>query len=196
LRTARAAGLKKGLALIQSNFNRSRRLSDEQKAEYFSRITGATDYAAVADCDLVVEAVFESMDVKKQIFGELDKVCKPGAFMCSNTSALNIDEIASATSRPEYVMGTHFFSPANVMKLLENVKGSKTSEETIASMMEWGKNIGKWCILVGNCPGFVGNRMVGFYGGQARVMLEEGLLPTDVDGAVSDRLPAPSVFLL
>jgi 3-hydroxyacyl-CoA dehydrogenase len=125
------------------------------------------------------------MDVKKQIFAQLDQVCKPGAFLCSNTSALNIDEIASATSRPEFVMGTHFFSPANVMKLLENVRGAKTSDETIASMMEWGKKIGKWCILVGNCPGFVGNRMVGFYGGQARVMLEEGLSPTDVDGAVS-----------
>ena len=122
--------------LIQSNFNRSRRLSDEQKAEYFARIQGVTDYNALADCDLVVEAVFESMDVKKKIFAELDAVCKPGAFMCSNTSALNIDEIASATSRPEYVMGTHFFSPANVMKLLENVRGKWTSDATVAALMQ------------------------------------------------------------
>ena len=144
---------------------------------------------------------------KTDIFAQLDKICKPGAFICSNTSALDIDEIASATSRPgknccciclhvsrgvctkyliaEYVMGTHFFSPANVMKLLENVKGKYTSDLTIASMMQWGKKIGKWCILVGNCPGFVGNRMVGLYGGQARIMLEEGLLPSQVDGAAT-----------
>ena len=179
-------GLAKGLAAVEANFNRSRRLTDEQKVEYFGRMPGSTDYADLADCDLVVEAVFENMEVKKEIFAQLDKVCKPGAFMCSNTSALNIDEIASATTRPEFVMGTHFFSPANVMKLLENVRGAKTSELTIASMMEWGRNIGKWCILVGNCPGFVGNRMVGFYGGQARVMLEEGLLPQEVDGAAAN----------
>ena len=180
-----AEGLAKGLALIESNFNRSRRLSDVQKAEYFGRITGTVSMEDLGDADLVVEAVFEDMDVKKEIFAKLDTICKPGAFICSNTSALDIDEIASVTSRPEYVMGTHFFSPANVMKLLENVRGKHTSELTIASMMQWGKKIGKWCILVGNCPGFVGNRMVGLYGGQARVMLEEGLLPHEVDGAAT-----------
>lgn len=123
---------------------------------------------------------------KRQIFKTLDGICKPGAFLCSNTSALNIDTIASVTKRPEFVMGTHFFSPANVMKLLENVRGAKTSDLTIASMMEWVRVIGKWPILVGNCPGFVGNRMVNFYTGQATVMLEEGASVQDVDGAATE----------
>merc|ERR1719201_2938157 len=124
------------------------------------------------------------MDVKKDIFKKLDTVAKAGAFICSNTSALDIDAIAAVTSRPEYVMGTHFFSPANVMKLLENVRGSKTSDLTIATCMKWGKDIGKWPILVGNCPGFVGNRLIGVYSGMAAKILETGAFPADVDGAV------------
>jgi len=118
------------------------------------------------------------------IFKKLDAVAKPGAFLCSNTSALNIDKIADATSRPEYVMGTHFFSPANVMKLLENVRGTKTSDVTIATCMAWGKEIGKWPILVGNCPGFVGNRLIGQYSGMAGRILEGGAMPADVDSAI------------
>merc|ERR1719174_3390230 len=133
---------------------------------------------------MIVEAVFEDMDTKKDIFKKLDAVAKPGAFLCSNTSALNIDTIASVTSRPEYVMGTHFFSPANVMKLLENVRGAKTSPVTIATCMAWGKEIGKWPILVGNCPGFVGNRLIGQYSGMAGKILEAGALPADVDSAI------------
>lgn len=175
--------LKKGMGVITSNFKRSKRLSEEQKTQYIGNMSGTVNMADLADCDLVVEAVFEEMSIKKDIFTKLDKVCKPGAFLCTNTSYLSIDEIASVTSRPEFVMGTHFFSPANVMKLLENVKGSKTSEVTIASMMAWGKRIGKTCILVGNCHGFVGNRMVQFYSGSARKMLDMGLLPEHVDGA-------------
>jgi len=147
------------------------------------RIKGTTQYSDMSQADLIVEAVFEDMDIKKKIFKQLDSICKPGAFLCSNTSFLDIDEIASVTSHPELVMGTHFFSPANVMKLLENVKGAKTSDVTIASMMEWGKRIGKWAILVGNCDGFVGNRMMKFYGGQARLMALEGATPTAIDKA-------------
>jgi len=177
--------LKKGMGVITSNFKRSKRLSEEQKAQYIGNMSGTVNMADLADCDLIVEAVFEEMGIKKDIFTKLDKVCKPGAFLCSNTSYLSIDEIASVTSRPECVMGTHFFSPANVMKLLENVKGAKTSELTIASMMAWGKRIGKTCILVGNCHGFVGNRMVQFYSGSSRKMLEMGLLPEHVDGAAA-----------
>merc|ERR1719473_836166 len=124
------------------------------------------------------------MDIKQQIFKKLDEIAKPGAFLVSNTSALDIDKIASATSRPEYVMGTHFFSPANVMLLLENVRGSKTSDETIATCMKWGKDIGKWPILVGNCPGFVGNRLIGQYSGMAATILEAGAFPADVDSAI------------
>mmetsp|Transcript_156877 Transcript_156877/g.273034 ORF Transcript_156877/g.273034 Transcript_156877/m.273034 type:complete len:422 (+) Transcript_156877:1-1266(+) len=176
--------LKKGMELIESNFKRSRRLSDEQKKEYLGNMSGTINMQDIADCDLIVEAVFESMDIKKDIFGKLDKICKPSAFLCSNTSFLSIDEIASATSRPDKVMGTHFFSPANVMKLLENVKGSKTSEVTIASMMHWGKQIGKACILVGNCWGFVGNRLVVHYNSRSHQLLGLGLTPEEVDGAL------------
>jgi 3-hydroxyacyl-CoA dehydrogenase len=124
------------------------------------------------------------MQTKKDIFKKLDAVAKPGAFLCSNTSALNVDEIAAVTSRPEFVMGTHFFSPANVMKLLENVRGKKTSDVTISTCMNWGKEIGKWPILVGNCPGFVGNRLIFVYSGMASKALEAGALPADVDAAI------------
>jgi len=178
-----AAFLEKGLAQIDANYARSKRLSAEKKKTLRSRITGVPSFKELRDCDLVVEAVFEDMATKQDIFRQVDAVLKPGAFLCSNTSELSIDEIASVTSRPELVMGTHFFSPANVMKLLENVRGAKTSDETIATMMEWGRRIGKWCILVGNCHGFVGNRMIASYNKTAREMLLEGLQPHEVDAA-------------
>jgi len=181
------AGLERGMGLIQSNYARSvKRGSRSQKSvdEALGNIEGTTDYAAFGDCDIVVEAVFEDMDVKKQIFSKLDQVTKPGALLCSNTSALDIDEIAAATSRPELVMGVHFFSPANVMKLLENVRGAKSSDQTISTCMKWGKTIGKWPILVGNCPGFVGNRLIGKYNEMARVVLAQGALPQQVDAAI------------
>nr|QJU71803.1 peroxisomal bifunctional protein [Gambierdiscus pacificus] len=181
--------LQKGMGAIKSNWERSVKRGSrtaDSVAKSLSLIKGTVDYKDFSQCDLVVEAVFEDIETKKQIFQKLDEVCKPGAFMCSNTSALNIDAIASATKRPEFVMATHFFSPANVMKLLENVRGAKTSDLTIASMMEWGRVISKWPILVGNCPGFVGNRMVNFYGGQARVMLEEGASVEQVDAAATE----------
>lgn len=128
--------------------------------------------------------VLQDMSVKKNIFAKLDSVCKDSAILCTNTSALDIDEIASVTQRPKSVMGAHFFSPANAMKLLENVRGKLTSDVTIASVMEWGKRLGKWAILVGNCHGFVGNRMVYPYRAAARRLALEGNNPVDIDDAL------------
>jgi 3-hydroxyacyl-CoA dehydrogenase len=180
-------GLERGLALIESNYARSvKRGSRTQQSvdACRARIVGTLMYEDLAQCDMIVEAVFEDMDTKKQIFRKLDEVAKPGAFICSNTSMLDIDAIAAETSRPEYVMGTHFFSPANVMKLLENVRGAKTSDLTIATCMAWGKRIGKWPILVGNCHGFVGNRLIGQYSGMATKVLDMGVMPVEVDSAI------------
>jgi 3-hydroxyacyl-CoA dehydrogenase len=135
----------------------------------------------VGEADLVIEAVFENMEVKKQVFARLDKAARPGIVLASNTSTLDIDQIASATSRPEWVMGMHFFSPANVMRLLENVRGSKTNAVAIATATEFGKKIGKLPVLVGNCDGFVGNRMTGKRTPQVEKLLLEGCLPQDID---------------
>ena len=175
------AGLDRGLALIDANYARSRSMTASQKQAARSLLTPTTRYEDFKDCDLVVEAVFEDMSVKKKIFQTLNKVCRHDCYVCSNTSALDIDVLADQLDDPSRCMGTHFFSPANVMKLLENVRATNTSDTCVASMMAWGRKIGKWVILVGNCNGFVGNRMVGFYGGQARVMVEEGAYPSTVD---------------
>jgi 3-hydroxyacyl-CoA dehydrogenase len=134
----------------------------------------------------VIEAVFEGMALKKQVFAELDRVCKPGAILASNTSTLNIDEIASSTSRPASVIGTHFFSPANVMRLLEIVRGKATSKEVIATCMQLSKKLGKIGVLVGNCRGFVGNRMFGPYRREAQFLVEEGASVEAVDKALVD----------
>jgi 3-hydroxyacyl-CoA dehydrogenase len=130
--------------------------------------------------------VFENMDIKKDIFGKLDKIAKPGAILATNTSYLNVDEIASATSRPESVIGLHFFSPANVMRLLEIVRGDKTSKPVIATSMKLAKTIGKVGVLVGVCPGFVGNRMLSSRQGQAQAVVAEGAMPWDVDRVLYD----------
>src|SRR5690606_16444140 len=130
-------------------------------------IEGVTDYAALADVDLVVEAVFEDMAVKQQVFERLDAVCKPDAILASNTSSLNLDEIAAFTRRPEDVVGLHFFSPANVMRLLEVVRGQQTSHEVLASAMAVGRKLKKVAVVVGVCDGFVGNRMLFQYGREA-----------------------------
>lgn len=185
------AGLDRGLATIDANFARSvKRGSTSRASAMHARalIIGTLEISSLRECDLVVEAVFEDMSVKKQIFAELDRVCKPDAILCSNTSALDIDEIATAvcaTRRPR-MMGAHFFSPANVMKLLENVRGKWTSDATVAALMQWGRRIGKTAILVGNCPGFVGNRMIAVYGAHARAMLEEGATPLQIDSAATE----------
>lgn len=149
-------------------------------------VQGVTDYAALADVDLVIEAVFEDMGVKQQVFERLDAVCKPGAILASNTSSLDLNQIAAFTSRPEDVVGLHFFSPANVMRLLEVVRGERTSHEVLATSMALGKTLKKVAVVVGVCDGFVGNRMVFQYGREAEFLLEEGATPQQVDAALRD----------
>ncbi|KAM8933795.1 peroxisomal bifunctional enzyme-like [Pelodytes ibericus] len=144
------------------------------------------DFAEIRDVDLIIEAVYENLPLKKDIFRKLSSIAKPDAFLCTNTSGLNIDDIASVTNRPQQVIGTHFFSPANIMKLLEVVKGHHTSLATIATAMSLGKTLGKVAVLVGNCPLFVGNRMLVQYLEQANYLLEEGCNPEDVDQAMED----------
>ena len=149
-------------------------------------IQGTTDWKAVADADIVIEAVFEEMPIKKEVFAKLDAIAKPDAVLATNTSTLDVDEIASATKRPESVIGTHFFSPANVMRLLENVRGAKSSKTTIATAMAVGRRIGKVPVLVGVCYGFVGNRMLHQRGLQAEKLILEGALPHQVDKVLTD----------
>ncbi|MBK1657666.1 3-hydroxyacyl-CoA dehydrogenase NAD-binding domain-containing protein [Paracraurococcus ruber] len=182
--TSREA-LEKGLARCEANWQRTVSSGRLSQAEYEKRralLSGTTEFEkAVGVADLVIEAVFENMQVKKEVFARLDKAARPGVVLASNTSTLSIDEIASATQRPELVVGMHFFSPANVMRLLENVKGSKSNPTAIATATEVGKRIGKLPILVGNCDGFVGNRMTGKRGPQIEKLLLEGCLPQDID---------------
>jgi 3-hydroxyacyl-CoA dehydrogenase len=177
--------LAKGLARCHANWERSVASGRLSQAEYEKRkalLAGSTDLeGTVAKADLVIEAVFENMEVKKEVFARLDRAARPGVVLASNTSTLSIDEIASATARPELVLGMHFFSPANVMRLLENVRGAKTSWTAIATATEFGKRIGKLPVLVGNCDGFVGNRMTGKRGPQIEKLLLEGCLPQDID---------------
>jgi 3-hydroxyacyl-CoA dehydrogenase len=177
--------LQKGLARCHANWERTVSTGRLSQADYEKRkalLTGSTDFeGTVAKADLVIEAVFENMAVKKEVFARLDKAARPGVPLASNTSTLSIDEIASATSRPELVVGMHFFSPANVMRLLENVRGAKSSPAVIATATEFGKRIGKLPVLVGNCDGFVGNRMTGKRGPQVEKLLLEGCLPADID---------------
>jgi 3-hydroxyacyl-CoA dehydrogenase len=177
--------LQKGLARCEANWQRTVKSGRLSEADYGKRralLSGTTDFEkAVGEADLVIEAVFENMAVKKEVFARLDKAARPGIVLASNTSTLSIDEIASATKRPELVIGMHFFSPANVMRLLENVRGAKTSAAAIATATEVGKRIGKLPVLVGNCDGFVGNRMTGKRGPQLEKLLLEGCLPQDID---------------
>lgn len=173
--------LDRGLGVVRKNYERSRSTTAEQVEQRMALITGSTDKADFADCDMVIEAVFEDMELKKSIFRDLDEICKPGAIMASNTSALDINEIAAVTSRPESVIGMHFFSPANVMKLLENVRGDASSDSVVATTMAIGKKIGKVAVMVGVCPGFVGNRMLFMRGAEAERMLMEGATPAQID---------------
>jgi 3-hydroxyacyl-CoA dehydrogenase len=178
--------LDRGISVIRRNYERSRSAKPEETEARMSRLTGSLDMSALADCDLVIEAVFERMDVKKDIFQKLDAICKPGAILATNTSGLNIDEIASATKRPEAVIGLHFFSPANVMKLLEVVRADHTSKEVIATSMKLARRIGKIAVLVGVCPGFVGNRILGARQREANKLIMEGAMPWDVDRVLYD----------
>ncbi|MFC4699604.1 3-hydroxyacyl-CoA dehydrogenase NAD-binding domain-containing protein [Glaciecola siphonariae] len=179
--------LDKGLALIRRNYENSAKkgkLTSEQVEQRMSLLTGVTDYDALSDVDLVIEAVFEKMSVKKEVFSALDRVCKPGAILATNTSTLDINEIAEATSRPQDVIGLHFFSPANVMKLLEIVRADKTSDEVIKTAMKLAKTIRKVGVLVGVCFGFVGNRMIEVYGREANRLMLEGATPEQVDRVI------------
>ncbi len=183
------AALDRGLANIQKNYANSvkrGRFTQEFVHERLKLIRPRLNYGEFAGVDMVVEAVFESMALKKEVFSQLDRVCKPGAILATNTSSLDIDEIASATSRPQSVIGTHFFSPANVMRLLEIVRGAATSKEVIATCMQLSKKLGKVGVLVGNCMGFVGNRMFGPYRREAQFLVEEGASVEAVDHALYD----------
>ena len=179
--------LDRGLATIKRNYANSvkkGRFSQEVMDQRMGLITPTLTYDGFEEADIVTEAVFEGMELKKQVFGELDKICKSDAVLASNTSTLNIDEIASATSRPEWVIGHHYFSPANVMRLLEVVRGKATSDVVIATSMALARRLKKVGALVGNCRGFVGNRMLAPYGREAQFLVEEGALPQEVDGAI------------
>ena len=181
------AALDKGMNIIRKNYDTSvkrGRFTQQFVDERLKLITPTLSYDGFDKVDMVIEAVFEGMALKKQVFGELDKICKPGAIMASNTSTLNVDEIASATTRPQSVIGTHFFSPANVMRLLEIVRGKASGKDVIATCMQLSKKIGKVGVLVGNCRGFVGNRMFGPYRREAQFLAEEGVSVPDVDSAL------------
>jgi 3-hydroxyacyl-CoA dehydrogenase len=178
--------LDRGLTTIRKNYERSRGAKPEETEARMSRLTGTLDFDALGDCDLVIEAVFENMDIKKDVFRRLDKIAKPGAILASNTSYLNIDEIASVTGRPQDVIGLHFFSPANVMKLLEIVRGEKTAKDVIATSMKLAKQIGKIAVLAGVCPGFIGNRMLSQRQREAQKLVMEGAMPWDVDRVLYD----------
>ncbi len=181
------AALDRGLANIQKNYASSvkrGRFTPQEVEERLKQIRAVLTYDGFEDVDMVMEAVFEGMALKKQVFAELDQVCKPGVILASNTSTLNIDEIASITSRPEFVIGTHFFSPANVMRLLEIVRGKQTRKDVVATCMQLSKKLGKIGVLVGNCRGFVGNRMFHPYVRESVFLIEEGASVESVDNAL------------
>lgn len=176
--------LERGTGVMRRNYENTAkrgRMTMEQVEAAMGLLTPTLDYADLADCDLVIEAVYENMDVKKEVFGTLDGVVKQGAILASNTSYLNIDEIAAATGRPGYVLGLHFFSPANVMKLLEVVRGEKTRGDVLATAMKLAKTIGKVAAVSGVCPGFIGNRMLSKRQEQANKLIMEGANYWDVD---------------
>ncbi len=187
VKEATQEALDRGMATIRKNYENSvkkGRFTREAMEERMALIKPQLGYDGFEEADIITEAVFEGMELKKQVFAELDKIAKPGAILASNTSTLNIDEIASATSRPEFVIGHHYFSPANVMRLLEIVRGRATSKEVIATSMALAKRLKKVGVLVGNCYGFVGNRMLHQYGREAQFLVEEGASPQEVDDAL------------
>jgi 3-hydroxyacyl-CoA dehydrogenase len=179
--------LDKGLATIRKNYENTMKkgkLTPEKCEQRIGLITGTLSYDAIGQADIVIEAVFEEMGVKETVFKKLDEVMKPGAILASNTSTLDVDKIAAFTKRPEDVIGTHFFSPANVMKLLEIVRGAKTGKDVLATAMALSKKIKKTGVVSGVCDGFIGNRMIEQYSRQAGFLLEEGCLPEQVDKAI------------
>jgi 3-hydroxyacyl-CoA dehydrogenase len=181
--------LDKGLGVVRGNYDRTAkkgRLTTGQVEQRMGLITPTLDYADLGGVDMIIEAVYENMDVKKEVFAKLNEIAKPACILATNTSTLDVDEIAAVTERPEKVIGTHFFSPANVMQLLEIVRGENTSHETLATTLAVTKAIRKVGVVVGVCDGFVGNRMIHKYLAEAQYMLEEGALPHEVDGPIYD----------
>ncbi|MCJ7556049.1 MAG: 3-hydroxyacyl-CoA dehydrogenase NAD-binding domain-containing protein [Gammaproteobacteria bacterium] len=179
--------LDRGLKIIHGNYERTMKkgkLSPEALEQRMGLISGSTDYAELAPADLVIEAVFENMALKKEVFGQLDKVCKHGAILASNTSTLDVDEIAAATGRPQDVLGMHFFSPANVMRLLEIVRGEKTSDEVLGTVVNLARTLRKVGVVSGVCFGFIGNRMLEGYAREVGLMLLEGAAPERIDAIV------------
>jgi 3-hydroxyacyl-CoA dehydrogenase len=176
--------LDRGTGVIRKNYDASAakgRFKPEQVDAFMGALTPSLELEALADCDLIIEAIFENMDVKKEVFAKLDKIAKPGAILASNTSYLDVNEIASVTSRPQDVLGMHFFSPANVMKLLEVVRGAKTAPDVLATAMAIGKKIGKVAVVAGVCDGFIGNRMLKPRQIEAMKLLMEGATPQQID---------------
>ena len=181
--------LDRGVSVIRKNYEASAakgRFTTEKVEMMMAALTPTLSLDDLADCDLIIEAVYESMDVKKEVFGKLDKITKPGTILASNTSYLNVDEIAASTSRPQDVLGMHFFSPANVMKLLEVVRGEKTAPEVLATAMALGKKIGKVAVVAGVCHGFIGNRMLSQRQIPAMQLLLEGATPAQIDTVHTD----------
>ena len=181
--------LDKGMSIIKNNYSTTvskGRLSQENMDKRMSLLTPTLDWDVIKEADIIIEAVFEEMEIKKEIFAKIDNLAKEGAILASNTSTLDIDEIADATNRPEEVVGTHFFSPANVMRLLEIVRGSRTKVDILATLMSLAKKIKKVGIIAGNCDGFVGNRMFHQYVMQAHLLVEEGATPEQVDSVAEN----------
>ena len=181
--------LDRGLGVIRKNYENTAkkgRISEADVEKRMGLLKGTLNLEDLKDADLIIEAIFENMAVKKEVFAKLDKIAKQGAILATNTSALNIDEIATAVSRPEAVIGLHFFSPANVMRLLEVVRADKTSKPVIATSMAIAKKIGKIAALVGVCPGFVGNRILAQRQREAQKLIMEGAMPWDVDRVLYD----------
>lgn len=186
--TAKEA-LDRGVGVIRKNYEASAakgRFTTEKVEKMMGILTPSLDMADLADCDLIIEAVYENMDVKKEVFGKLDKIAKPGAILASNTSYLDVNEIAASTSRPADVLGMHFFSPANVMKLLEVVRGDATAPDVLATVMALGKKIKKVAVVAGVCHGFIGNRMLSQRQNPANQLLLEGATPQQIDKVHTD----------
>ena len=184
---ATQAALDRGLGIVRANYEATAakgRLAPEQVGVRMGRITGMLDYAALAQCDMVIEAVFEAMDLKKEVLARLGATCKPGAIIATNTSTLDVDVLAQASGRPADVVGTHFFSPANVMRLLEVVRGAKTAPDVLATVMKLAGAIGKVAVVSGVCYGLIGNRMAEVYMREAEFLMMEGVPPARIDGAV------------
>ena len=181
--------LERGLNIVRKNYSitaQKGKMTEQEVEQRLTLINGTTDYKDLADVDLVIEAVFENPDIKKEVFAKLDAACKPGTILATNTSYQNLDDIAAATKRPQDVVGMHFFSPANVMRLLEVVRGAKTADDVLATAMQIGKKIGKVGVVSRVCYGFIGNRMLTGYGRQAHMLLLDGATPAQVDAAAEE----------